>query len=342
MATFVTLQASTPGVAESGNINVSGTILATTKIGVGTGSMPYMLNARTTTTTGGVFSQSNGNGVRAVSGATSGAFAAGSFNAASPQGYGVFGINTGSTGLSYGGYFKTSSPTGIGVHGDTVMNSVAEDFGSKFGIYGTARIADQFVDFSAGVFGESINGAGTIAYGVLGQNNPTNFGYAVFGNGDTGATGTKSFQIDDPRDPENSWIRHYCTESSEPLLVYSGTVALDSNGAAMVSLPDYWSSINANPRYQLTPIGASMPNLYVASEVANNKFKIAGGKAGMKVTWTVTGTRNDPWVRRSGIRDVITKPASARGKYYDPSLYGQPNTKSLIPLKTAPAVIDPQ
>lgn len=343
MVTFVTLQASTPGVAESGNINVTGTILATTKIGVGTGSMPYMLNARTTTTTGGVFAQSNGNGVRAVSGATSGAFAAGSFNAASPAGYGVFGINTGDNGLSYGGYFKTSSPNGVGVHGDTINNSdPLGEFAAKFGVLGTARIADQFVDFSAGVKGEAVNNSGTTAYGVLGSNTPTAFGYALFGNGDTAATGTKSFEIDDPRDPENKWLRHYCSEGAEPLLIYSGTAVLDNSGAGTVSLPSYWSTINKDPRYQLTPVGASMPNLYVSGEVVNNQFRIAGGKPGMKVAWTVMGTRNDPWVQRSGIKTEITKPASARGKYYDPSLYGQPTSKSLISSGSNKTTINPQ
>jgi hypothetical protein len=340
MVTFVTLQASTPGVAESGNINVSGTILATTKIGVGTGSMPYMLNARTTSSTGGVFGQSNGNGMRGVSQATSGSFAGGSFNGSSPAGYGVFGINSGTTGTAYGGYFKTSSATGTGLHGDTPFTG---DFGEMTGVKGTAHCANMFQDFSTGVYGETINTGGTIAYGVLGQNNPVAFGFAVFGNGDLGCSGTKTFQIDDPADPENKWLRHYCTESSEPLLEYSGIATLDSGGGATVSLPSYWSSVNKDPRYQLTPVGASMPNLYVAGEVQNNQFRIAGGKAGMKVSWKITGTRNDPWVRRSGIQTVIEKPASARGKYYDPALYGQPESKALIPY-AAPtkAAADPQ
>lgn len=342
MVTFVTLQASTPGVVESGNINVSGTILATTKIGVGTGSMPYLLNARTATSTGGTFSQSGGNGVRGVSTASLGSFAGGSFNGSSPEGYGVFGINSADNGTAYGGYFKTSSPRGVAVHGDT-LNIGGEDLGTrKIGVRGTARLPNEFADGSVGVLGEAFNQFALDYYGVLGVANPTTSGWGVFSSGDSGATGTKSFLIDDPRDPENAYIRHYCSESSEPLLTYSGTAKLDASGAARVNLPSYWSTINTNPRYQLTAVGAPMPNLYIAAKVQNNQFSIAGGKANGEVTWTVIGTRNDPFVKRSGIQAEVKKPRSARGKYLEPSLYGQPNTKSSLPIQTTDPKIDPQ
>ena len=41
-------------------------------------------------------------------------------------------------------------------------------------------------------------------------------------------------------------------------------------------------------RIALNPIGGFAP-LYIAEEIANNQFKIAGGKSGMKISWQVTG-----------------------------------------------------
>lgn len=333
MVTFVTLQATTPGVVESGNINVSGTILATTKIGVGTGSMPYMLNARTTSATGGTFSQSGGNGVRGVSTALTGAFAGGSFNGSSPEGYGVFGINSATMGKAYGGYFKTSSPTGTALHGDTVNNSGEELGVGKVAVRGTARVPSEFADNSIGVLGEAIVTNAITNYGVLGSlvDEGLSNGWAVYANGPLGTSGTKEFQIDDPRDPEHAWLRHYCSEGAEPLLIYSGTATLDGSGSATVKLPAYWSTINKDPRYQLTAIGASMPNLYIASKVKNNQFTIGGGKVGTEVAWTVLGTRNDPYVQRAGIQNEIRKPRSSAGKLYHPSLYGKAKDKALFP-----------
>ena len=37
------------------------------------------------------------------------------------------------------------------------------------------------------------------------------------------------------------------------------------------------------------------PNLYIAKEVANNRFKIEGGKPGARLSWQVTGVRHDAY-----------------------------------------------
>ena len=41
-----------------------------------------------------------------------------------------------------------------------------------------------------------------------------------------------------------------------------------------------FDAINKDFRYQLTAIGAPMPNLNIAEEIKDNHFIIAGGKAG--------------------------------------------------------------
>lgn len=326
--TFVTLQGTTPGVAESGNINVTGTIIAG-KIQTGNGgSWPYLINGHTTTTTGGVFGASAANGIRGVTTDTTGGFAGGSFKANNGTSYGIYSLNSAISGDAYAGYFRSASSTGTAIYGS------ADSFdliGTRFGVQGYARTG-IINNGSAGVRGTvqtDFIGA-TLNAGVIGvyQGIPQPMAYGVFATGDSGASGLKTFLIDMPSDPENRLLRHYSAEGAEPLLIYSGTAVLDASGTATVSLPSYWSTINKDPRYQLTAVGAAMPNLHVAMEVKNNQFRIAGGVAKMKVTWTVTGTRNDPYVRQAGIQDIAEKPASMRGKYFHPSLYGQPESKA--------------
>jgi hypothetical protein len=109
--------------------------------------------------------------------------------------------------------------------------------------------------------------------------------------------GPKNFVIDHPLDPGNKSLYHASIESSEMKNLYDGVVTLDTRGEATVVLPDWFGALNKEFRYQLTPIGASAPELHVSSEIANNRFTIAGGGAGQRVSWMVTGVRNDPWAQ---------------------------------------------
>ena len=69
-----------------------------------------------------------------------------------------------------------------------------------------------------------------------------------------------------------------------------------------MNLPDYFQAFNGDFRYQLTAIGAPGPNLYIAEEISGNRFKIAGGKAGSKVSWQVTGYVRTPTRPRTASR----------------------------------------
>ena len=64
--------------------------------------------------------------------------------------------------------------------------------------------------------------------------------------------------------------------------IYDGVVQLDVNGQAWVDLPQYFAALNRDFRYQLTAIGAPGPGLYIAQEVAGDRFKIEGGKPGAR------------------------------------------------------------
>jgi hypothetical protein len=128
--------------------------------------------------------------------------------------------------------------------------------------------------------------------------------------------------------------------------VYDGLVVLDNKGEAEIELPDWFSALNKDFRYQLTAIGAPGPNLYIAKEISdtkeyssgsgdkNNKgssshFKIAGGTSCMKVSWQVTGIRKDPWANANRIQVEEDKPAKEQGYYIYPELYGQPEEKGI-------------
>ena len=47
----------------------------------------------------------------------------------------------------------------------------------------------------------------------------------------------------------------------------------------------------------------------------------------MKVSWQVTGIRNDPWANAHLIKVEADKPDRERGYYIHPDLYGQPAEK---------------
>jgi hypothetical protein len=77
--------------------------------------------------------------------------------------------------------------------------------------------------------------------------------------------------------------------------IYDGAVSMDTNGEAVVEMPEWFGALNRDFRYLLIALGAPVPGLYIAEELANNRFKISGGMAGMKVSWQVTGIRQDAW-----------------------------------------------
>lgn len=179
----------------------------------------------------------------------------------------------------------------------------------------------------AGVFGYSnaIVGRG---YGVIGEGRR----YGVYANGNLGASGVKSFMIDHPQDPENKFLYHYSIESPEVLNLYRGTAEFDSQGNAMVRLPEYFDSININFSYQLTPVGAAMPNLFISKEIENGQFVISGGVPHKKVSWVVYAERNDEWVKQNKefIGVEVEKKPHQKGKYLIPNLYGQPEEKGIF------------
>ena len=106
--------------------------------------------------------------------------------------------------------------------------------------------------------------------------------------------------------------------------VYNGNVVLDQSGEAVVEMPAYFEALNREIRYQLTCIGG-FAEVYIAEEMSDNRFRIAGGKSGMKVSWQVTGIRKDQFALMNPITVEVDKAPEERGTYLHPAAYGASN-----------------
>src|SRR4030095_8302577 len=159
-------------------------------------------------------------------------------------------------------------------------------------------------------------------------------GFAGKFNGDVQVTGVLSkgggsFKIDPPLAPENRYLYHSFVESPDMMNIYNGIVSLDNNGDAVVEMPDWFGALNRNFRYLLTAVGAPMPGLYIAEEITNNRFKISGGMAGMKVSWQVTGVRQDAWANKNRIKVEEDKSEKERGHYLHPEAFDKPEERGV-------------
>jgi trimeric autotransporter adhesin len=142
------------------------------------------------------------------------------------------------------------------------------------------------------------------------------------------ATGAKNFKIDHPLDPANKYLYHTSVESPDMMNIYNGNVVLDAKGEAEIQLPDWFEALNRDFRYQLSCIGSFAP-VYVAAEIQNNSFRIAGGTSGLKVSWQVTGIRHDVYADAHCSPVEVEKPAEDRGRYLHPELFGASRDKAV-------------
>lgn len=136
--------------------------------------------------------------------------------------------------------------------------------------------------------------------------------------------GGSGFLIDHPLDPVNQYLRHSSVESPDMLNLYSGIIPCDDRGEATVELPVWFEALNNDFRNQLTAIGASCPTLFVAMEISKRRFKVGGGVPGLKVSWLVTGVRQDAWAKANRIVAEEAKTAGERSRYLHPEVIGQP------------------
>jgi hypothetical protein len=296
----------------------------------------------------GVFGESDtDHGVRGVSrtgfgvyGTSPGSIGVGG---GSDSNVGVFGesdTSDGVRGVSRAGFGASgTSDGGIGVGGGSGTNvGVGGRSRTSFGVSGTSDggIGVRGIGLSGGVFGQTVSatavlGIATIPAGLAGAFLGGGFvsGHLLVGGG-LDVIGTKNFKIDHPSDPENKYLVHTCVESSQMKNVYDGAARLDEDGSVWVALPEWFEALNGDFRYQLTAVGGPAPRLHVAEEIAEGRFKIAGGEAGMKVCWQVTGSRKDPWAAANPFKVEQDKREQDRGRYLEPRLYGAPEEQRII------------
>lgn len=233
-----------------------------------------------------------------------------------------------------------SAPTGVHVVSATA-NGVQVDSADIGLQVGSARLGINVDSAVNGIQMSPVTGTGLFVssadYGVYVGGATTYAGYFT-GNVHVQGNFSKSagsFKIDHPLDPENQYLYHSFVESPDMKNIYDGVVVLDENGMASIQMEAWFDVLNQEFRYQLTPIGAAMPGLYIAQEMTGNGFQIAGGEAGMKVSWQVTGIRHDPYAEANRIQVEVDKSAEERGTYLYPELYDQPAEMGLAYQKNA-------
>jgi hypothetical protein len=287
-----------------------------------------------TTAGSGLYGKSSstlGRGLFGLATATTGAAYGVYGTCASKDGGGVRGSATATTSTPNGVYGTTAAPSGSGVRG---KNTAATGAGP--GVYGESLASPdgqgvQGKGNRTGVSGYALATTG-LTYGVYGQN--LNYGgYALYGYGNGAVTGGFSkaggaFRIDHPLDPAHKYLCHSFVESPDMKNVYDGVVMLDGAGEAVVELPAWFGALNRDVRYQLTAIGEFAP-VYVKTEFADNRFMIAGGPAGLKVSWQLTGIRRDAWANAHRIKVEVSKPAAEQGRYLHPAEHGQPEALAI-------------
>lgn len=280
-----------------------------------------------------------------------GPFTAVSGTSTSPNGVGVFGTATANNGIAVYGIHNFG---GMGVFGRSVNGyGVFGQSGSNYGVFGDS-ISNKGVygksSSNFGVLGESNTDAGVYGYsnsgtGVIGESTSGNAG-SFFGRVQVFGQLTKSsgsFKIDHPLDPANKYLSHSFVESPDMMNIYNGTVTTNAKGRAVVTLPAYFAALNRDYRYQLTVVG-QFAQAIVSSEVMNNRFTIKTNKPQVKVSWQVTGVRQDAYAEKHRIPVEEDKTGDERGTYLHPEAFGQPAEKGVAharqPASTLPSTAE--
>jgi hypothetical protein len=261
---------------------------------------------------------------------------------------GVVGWTTAGTGNSTGVWGQTESASdfsrgvvGIADASNGATNGVYGETHSivrgSYGVMGQGGIV--------GVEGETDHGYGLegISWGLSSVSSPLSIGvagfnlcsscpagsaYAGYFAGAVNITGplskpAGSFKIDHPLDPEHKILYHSFVESPDMMNIYNGNVTTDGIGEATVILPAYFSALNRDFRYQLTVIG-QFAQAIVAREIENNQFTLKTDKPYVKVSWQVTGIRQDAYANAHRIQVEVDKPQEEQGTYLHPEEAGQP------------------
>ncbi len=245
------------------------------------------------------------------SGATYGGYMAGTSYGVYGSGstYGVYG--TGSTAV----YGSSSSGSGTGVYG----------LGGSFGVRGNGTNSGVRGDSAyVGVWSQGASyGVYALATGSSGQNyglyaaTDSAAGFAIYSDGNCHVGGTLSkaagsFRIDHPLAPEQKWLQHSFVESPDMMNIYNGNVTTNAKGVATVRMPAWFRALNHEFRYQLTVIG-TFAQAIIDRELSGRTFRIRTTEPNVKVSWQVTGIRQDAYAKAHPIKVEVRKRKAERG-----------------------------
>lgn len=288
----------------------------------------------------GVFGNSTGGS--GVSGQSVGINSAGVFGF-NTTGYAIWGRNTDTgsaiygenTGTGYAGKF--AGPVDVAGPLTATNSSTSAVLGTGF--IGVEGKSNSTGNGGYGVYASTTNGAGVGVYALT--NSGTAIEGIVFGgNGFAGYFGGKvhvdgtltkalgSFKIDHPLDPANKFLSHSFVESPDMKNIYDGNVTTDASGSATVTLPNYFSALNRDYRYQLTVLG-QFAQAIVSRQIVGNSFEIRTDKPGVEVSWQVTGIRQDAYAKAKPIVVEEFKPAEEMGLYLYPAGFGAGEDKHI-------------
>ena len=225
-----------------------------------------------------------------------------------------------------------TSVSGDGVFGDSNSgNGVEGDSGGPdgFGVYGTNSAEDSIAIYGIDTTASSAGLVGIAPYAVIA--NGSVLAGEFIGNVEVEGALSKdsgSFKIDHPLDPANKYLYHSFVESPDMMNIYNGNVTTNAAGEAVITLPEWFETLNRDFRYQLTVLG-QFAQAIVSSKVANHQFSIKTDKPDVEVSWQVTGIRQDAWANAHRIPVEEMKSEKERGFYRHPELYNAPPEKSI-------------
>ncbi len=265
---------------------------------------------------------------------------------------GVYGVSTSSSSSLRIGVYGAGYSTGMyGTSNGVGYSFVSQLSGLTPGIVGQVRtvVSNRPVGVLAHVANKTAFGqTGLLAYADSNSNNygleaytghSTSSGYGVYaassGSGTNYAgyfsgllyatnasSSIKAFKIDHPLDPTNKYLYHSSIESPDMMNIYNGNIITDMNGEATITLPAYFNALNKDFKYQLTCIGQFAQAIVLEEIGVTNQFKIKTDKPNVKVSWQVSGIRNDAVANLYRIQAEVEKPNSEKGFYLTPEAYG--------------------
>ncbi len=238
---------------------------------------------------------------------------------------GVIGLASNSTVRNYGvvGLAVSSTDTSVNVGGEFIaLNQMTNKL--NIGVTATA-IGSSF--FNVGLIAD-----GDVAGLFYGNTEVVGHSYVAGTMQVVGSMskGGGTFKIDHPLDPENKYLYHSFVESPDMMNVYNGNVVTNAQGEAVITLPDYFSALNKDFRYQLTVVDEhQFAQARVNQKISGNQFTIKTDKPNIEVSWQITGIRQDKFAQAHPVVPEVEKEAAHKGYYLHAAEWGQPESKSI-------------